>query len=59
LCGEWEHAKTVDVIQVADFFGDGSIAIEKNGGTQRRSFSQKPPPLNEANCALLLPRLPA
>jgi hypothetical protein len=47
------------VIQVADFFGNGSIAIEENGWTQRRSFSQKPPPQSEANRALLLPRRPA
>ena len=27
-----KHIKTRNVIQVADFFGDGAIAIEKNGG---------------------------
>jgi hypothetical protein len=29
---EWKHTKTRNVIQVADFFGNGAIAIEKNGG---------------------------
>jgi hypothetical protein len=27
----WQDTKSADVIQVADFFGDGAVAIEKNG----------------------------
>jgi hypothetical protein len=44
-----KHMKTADVIQVADFFGDGSVAIQENGGRKRDSFNQEPPPRNEAS----------
>ena len=29
---KWEHTKTRNVIQVADFLGNGAVAIEKNSG---------------------------
>jgi hypothetical protein len=32
------------VIQVPDFFGDGAIAIEKNGGAECGCFRQDAPP---------------
>jgi len=47
--GKGKHTKTADVIQVTDFFGDGSVAIEEDGGTKGGSFSQTPPPQSEAN----------
>src|SRR5260370_37003235 len=57
--GKGKHMKTADVIQVADFFGDSSIAIEENGRPKRRGFSQRPPPQSRASHALLLRPLPA
>jgi len=30
--GKWKHMKSRNVIQVADFFRNGAVAIEKNGG---------------------------
>src|SRR5260370_24569935 len=47
--GEGKHTKTAGVSQVTDFFGDGSVAIEEDGGTKGGSFSQTPPPQSEAN----------
>ena len=41
-----KHTKTADVIQVTDFFGDGSVAIEEDGWAKGCGFSQKPPPQN-------------
>jgi hypothetical protein len=35
------------VIQVTDFFGDGSVAIEEDGWAKGCGLSQKPPPQNE------------
>jgi hypothetical protein len=42
------------MIQVADFFGDGAVAVEKNGGTKKCGVRQDAPP--EAR-ARMLPRL--
>src|SRR5437899_6971279 len=38
-----KHTKTVEMIQVADFFGDGAIAIEENGGAAGGGVRQKSP----------------
>ena len=38
--GKGKHTKSAGVIQVADFFGDGAVAIEKDGGTQERGLRQ-------------------
>jgi hypothetical protein len=32
------------IIQVADFFGDGAVPIEKNGGAQQYGLRQNAPP---------------
>jgi len=40
----WQDTKSADVIQVADFFGDGAVAVEKNRGTERASVRQGAPP---------------
>ncbi len=39
-----KHTKTVEMIQVADFFGDGAITIEENGGAEGGGIRQKAPP---------------
>jgi hypothetical protein len=58
-CDQGKQTKTADVIQVTDFFGDGSVAIEEDGRTKRCNFSQKPPPQSGASLAPLLRPLPA
>ena len=44
-----QDTKSADVIQVADFFGDGAVAIEKDGRAERASFSQDAPPPTKSN----------
>src|SRR5579859_246210 len=44
-----QNTKSADVIQVADFFGNGAIAIEKNGGTERTGFRQDAPPCSTSS----------
>ncbi len=39
-----KHTKTVEMIQVADFFGDGAITIKEDGGAERGGIRQKAPP---------------
>jgi len=39
-----KHTKTVEMIQVADLFGDGAIAIEEYGGAAGGGVRQKAPP---------------
>jgi hypothetical protein len=41
--------KSADVIQVANFFRDGSVAIEKNGGPERSGFKQDAPLTTKSN----------
>jgi acetolactate synthase regulatory subunit len=38
-----QDTKSADMIQVADFLGDGAVAIEKNGGTEGDGFRQGAP----------------
>jgi len=40
-----KHTKTVEMIQVADFFGDGAVAIEEDGRAAGGGIRQKAPPL--------------
>src|ERR1700716_3984937 len=49
--GEGKHTKLADIIQVADFFGDGAVAIEKNGRARQRGLRQDPPPRTLARTA--------
>ena len=49
--GEGKHTKLAGIIQVADFFGDGAVAIEKNGGTQQCGLRQNAPPRRRARTA--------
>jgi hypothetical protein len=46
--GEGKHTKLAGIIQVADFFGDGAVAIEKDGGTPERGLRQSAPPRRRA-----------
>ena len=39
-----KHTKTVEMIQVADFLGDGAVAIEEDGGAAGGGIRQKAPP---------------
>jgi len=43
-----KDTKTAGVIQVADFLGDGAVAIEKNGGAQRGLLRHAAPGSNLA-----------
>lgn len=43
-----QDTKSADVIQVADFFGNGAVAIEKNCGAERAAFRQEAPPASGA-----------
>jgi hypothetical protein len=38
-----KHTKSAGMIQVAHFFGDGAIAVEKDGGTPAGRFRQDAP----------------
>ena len=38
-----KHTKTVEMIQVADFFGDGAVAIEEDSGAAGGRIRQKAP----------------
>jgi len=49
--GEGKHTKLAGIIQVANFFGDGAVAIEKDGGTQERGLRQSAPPRRRATIA--------
>ena len=49
--GEGKHTKLAGIIQVADFFGDGAVAIEKHSGTQERGLRQSAPPRKRATIA--------
>lgn len=40
-----QDTKSADVIQVADLFGDGTVAIKKNGGANGGGVRQGAPPL--------------
>jgi hypothetical protein len=40
---KWKHTKTVEMIQVADFFGDGAITIKEDGGAERGGIRQNAP----------------
>ncbi len=51
LRSKWKHTKTAYIVQVANFFGDGSVAVKEDRRTQRCSFSQKPPPRHAASHA--------
>jgi hypothetical protein len=42
---KWKHTKTVKMIQVADFFGDGAIAIEEDGRAAGGGIRQRAPRL--------------
>jgi hypothetical protein len=46
-----QDTKSADVIQVADFFGDGAVAIEKNGGVESAGFRQDVPPWTKSTAA--------
>src|SRR5207245_7695192 len=35
-----EHAEAAQVIQIADFFDDSAVAVEKNGGAKWRCIRQ-------------------
>ena len=39
-----KHTKSVEMIQVADFFGDCAVAIEEYGGPEGGGVRQKAPP---------------
>ncbi len=52
----WQDTKSADVIQVADFFGDGAVAIEENGGAERAGVRQGAPPSTKSNVARRLRR---
>ena len=49
-----QDTKSADVIQVADFFGDGAVAIEKNGWSERAGFKQGAPRSMKSTVARLL-----
>jgi hypothetical protein len=51
-----QDTKSADVIQVADFFGDGAVAIEKNGGAESAGFRQDAPPSTKSSAARRLRR---
>jgi hypothetical protein len=46
-----QDTKSVDVIQVADFFGNGAVTIEKNGGAENSGFSQDAPLATKSSVA--------
>jgi hypothetical protein len=52
-----QDTKSADVIQVADFFGNGAVAIEKNCGAERAGFRQDAPPPLKSSVARRLRRL--
>ena len=54
-----QNTKSADVIQVADFFGDGAVTIEKNGRTERAGFRQDAPPCSTSSDGRRLRRRPA
>ena len=39
-----KHTKSVGMIQVTDFLGDGAITVEEDGGLAQERFRQKSPP---------------
>jgi hypothetical protein len=43
ICNSRQDTKSADVIQVANFFRDGPVAIEKDSGTGRGGFRQCAP----------------
>ena len=52
-----QDTKSADMIQVADFFGNGAVAIEKNGGARSAGFRQDAPPSTKSIAARRLRRL--
>ena len=54
-----QDTKTADVIQVADFFGNGAVTIEKNGGAENAGFSQDAPLATKSSVARRPRRRPA
>jgi len=51
-----QDTKSADVIQVADFFGNGAVAIEKNCGAESAGFRQDAPPSMKSSVARRLRR---
>jgi hypothetical protein len=49
-----QDTKSADVIQVADFFGDCAVAIEKNSWSERAGFRQGAPRSMKSTVARLL-----
>jgi hypothetical protein len=53
-----KHTKTAGILQVTNFFGDRSVAVEKNRRTRRGGFRQSaPPPTRAKNARQLRPQL--
>ena len=42
--GEGKEAKAGDVVEIADFIGDGAVAVEEDRRPERTRVRQKPPP---------------
>jgi len=53
----WQDTKSADVIQVADFFGDGAVAIEKYCGAESTGLRQGAPPSMKSSGARQLRQL--
>jgi hypothetical protein len=51
-----QDTKSADMIQVADFFGDSTVAIEKNSWPERAGFRQGAPRSMKSTVARLLRR---
>jgi hypothetical protein len=51
-----QDTKSAEVIQVADFFGNGAVAIEKNCGAESAGFRQDAPPSMKSSVARRLRR---
>jgi len=51
-----QDTKPADMIQVADFFGNGAVAIEKNSRAERAGFRQGAPPWMKSSDARRLPQ---
>lgn len=51
-----QDTKSAGVIQVADFLGNGAVAVEKNGRAERADFRQGSPPLGGSIGAPRIPR---
>jgi hypothetical protein len=52
----WQDTKSADVIQVADFFGNGAVTVEKNGGLKSTGLRQGAPPATKSSDARPLRR---